>query len=103
MKDIDRALKVGIKQALHEIEKTGDIVLVSQVLDGAAKTIAEKTKEAYVGEMFSHEELLFFRMLVAEAAYNEKMFHGELQATTGYNKKTVEELLEKLASLTSYY
>ncbi|BFM51151.1 hypothetical protein [Marinomonas sp. THO17] len=103
MKDVDQELKLYITQALHEIEKTGDIVLVSPVLEGAARTIAEKTKEAYIGEIFSHEELVFFRQLVAEAAHNDKLFCGELQATTGYTKDTVEELLEKLRGLTSYY
>jgi len=103
MKDVDRELKASITQALHEIEKAGDIVLVSPVLEDAAKVIAEKTKEVYIGELFSHEELVFFRQLVAEAAHNNKMFCGELQATTGYTEKSVEELLEKLRSLTSYY
>lgn len=95
--------KSNITQAFHEIEKAGDIVLVSPVLDGVARTIAEKTKEAYIGELFSHEELVFFRQLVAEAAHNDKLFCGELQATTGYTKDTVDELLEKLRGLTSYY
>lgn len=103
MKDVDRELKVNITKALHEIENTGDIVLVSPVLEGAAKTIAEKTKKAYVGDLFSHEELVFFRQLVAAAAHNDKFFCGELQATTGYAKDSVEELLEKLRNLTSYY
>ena len=103
MKDVDQELNVIIMQALHEIEKAGDVVLVSPVLEGAAKVIAEKTKEAYVGELFSHEELVFFRQLVSEATYNDKLFCGELQATTGYTKETVEELLEKLRNLTSYY
>ena len=68
MKDVDQELKESIKQALLEVEKTGDIVLVSPVLEGVARVIAETTKEAYVGELFTHEELVFFRQLVAEAA-----------------------------------
>ncbi len=74
MKDVDRELKVSITQALHEIERTGDIVLVSPCLEGAAQTIADKAKEVYIGELLSHEELVFFRLLVAEAAHNDKMF-----------------------------
>jgi len=103
MKDVDLELKAIIKQALQEVEETEDIVLVSPVLEGAAKIIADKTKEVYVGEMFSHEELVFFRQLVAEAAHNDKLFCGELEAITGYNKTTVGDLLEKLRDLTSYY
>jgi|GEM_PF-2948060 hypothetical protein len=103
MKDIDLELKTNIKQALQEVEETGDIVLISPVLEGAAKIIADKTKEVYVGEIFSHEELVFFRQLVAEAAHNDKLFCGELEATTGYNKTAVDDLLEKLKELTSYY
>lgn len=64
MKNVDLELKTIIKQALQEVEETGDIVFVSPVLEGAAKIIADKTKEAYVGEIFSHEELVFFRQLV---------------------------------------
>ena len=103
MKDVDQELKESIKQALLEVEKTGDIVLVSPVLEGVARVIAETTKEAYVGELFTHEELVFFRQLVAEAAHSDKLFCGELQAITGYTKEAVAELLEKLSNLTSYY
>ena len=103
MKDIDSLLKSSIEEALQTLEDKGDIVIVSNSLGDSAKAIAEKTKEAYIGDIFTHEELTFFRMLVFEAALNDKMFHGELQAITGYSQEQAKTFGEKLKKLTSYF
>ena len=75
MKDIDSLLKSSIEEALQTLEDKGDIVIVSNSLSDSAKAIAEKTKEAYIGNIFTHEELTFFRMLVFEAALNLSLIH----------------------------
>ena len=103
MKDVDSLLKDKIKEALYSIEESGDIVIVSTVLGEASRLIAEKTKEAYVGGIFTHEELVFFRQLTSEAARNTKLFNGEMRTLTNYGSEEAEALSEKLRELTSYY
>lgn len=67
----------------------------------AMQHIIDSLSEAYIGGVFSHDELVFFRWLVAEAAHNDALFSDELKAVTGFNKNAVEELLKKLRELTS--
>ena len=103
MKDIDETLQQVIKDALHLVEKNGDIVIVSEALGEAAKLIANKTKEAYVGEIFSHEEIMFFGQLATEASHNKNMFHQEMETITNYSQEDAKLLGDKIRTLTKYF
>ena len=103
MEDIEQSLKLAIEEALHSIEASGDIVITSASLGDATKLIAEKTKSVYTGNIFTPEEMVILRQLAAEAAQNDKLFCGELQATTGYTKEEMLQFSEKLREFTNYY
>jgi hypothetical protein len=103
MDDINTVIESKIREALNQLEKSGDIALVDQTLKDACVLIRESVSEIYCSKYFTPREIRYFSQLAYEASKNESMFQGELQAVTGYDLEESHELGRKINEITAYW
>lgn len=89
-------LMQAITEALHELERRGDIVFFTSGAADPASYIFEEVKKFVKNHSLTASELAGIKSLIVQAVNDESFFDWEMSNLTGFNTDGFREIAEKL-------
>jgi len=93
---IDQQLSRAMADAVSELERDGEIVVISPSIEPLADRLAEAALNVVPNTELSLGELVGVRSLILHAIWNKQFFDWEMPTLTGFTANEFERIAAKL-------
>ncbi len=92
----DQRLSRSIAIALGDLEREGELVVISPSIERVADRITEAVLSVVPNTSLSLEELVGVRSLILHATWDKQFFDWEMPTLTGFDANEFQQIAEKL-------